>query len=161
MVSTQLQDELHSYILDTSSIMAIPHLYPQTKERIWDGILQLINNDRLKTIEIVLEELERNIEYANGSLDRLDQFRDKLLIPWSPLLLRAGEIAGQFPRISPHNNPRIKADPLVIAAAERDELTVVCDESRGSRRRNMHVACRELRVRCRILGDFVRDENLG
>lgn len=160
MVQPQNRSGLHSYILDSSSIMALPYQFPATKATIWEGIKRLVEAGRLKTVERVLEELERNTGHADGADLRLREVQDRLLVPWQPLLLRAGQIASRFPRLSPRDNPRMKADTLVLAAAEAHGLTVVCNESRLSRRRQMPAACDYYQIRCRNLLEFVLDEQL-
>jgi len=140
--------------------MAIHHQYPTTKDNIWNGIKRLFDAGRLKTIQHVIDELIRNAERANRSYIRLKEMGKELLIPWTPHLERAGEIAYKYPRLSPYNNPRTKADTLVVAAAEYYDLTVVCNESRTGRRRTMHIACKELNIRCRLLSEFVEDHRL-
>ena len=152
---------VQSYILDTSSIMAIPYHYPEhnAKEKVWKGIIQLIEVDRLKTIQIVLNELKRNADRSDGAHLRLGRVpKGKLLIDWRPFLPRAGQIADAFPRLSPYLNPTIKADTLIIAIAEKYGYIVVCNESES--KKNMPLACDYFHVGCKILGDFVRTEKL-
>jgi len=159
MALSDSSGSLRSYILDTSSIMAIPYQFPHTKDTIWNGITRLIEAGRLKSIELVIEELKRHAVSAENAHVRLEPYKDCLLIPWHPLLTRAGVIAHDCSYLSPPNNPRLKADPFIIAAAEVHNLTVVCDESYFHRRK-MPAACQQFHVPCVRLLDFVSDENL-
>ncbi len=142
--------------------MAIHHHYPEpsVKEKVWVGIFDLIEADRLKTIDIVLTELEDNAEYSDGAHLRLAKAdSNKLIVPWHPFVLRAGEIADKFSKLQPANHPKTKADTLIIAIAEDRKSTVVCNESRTSpRKRNMILACKYYNVHCDILADFVKRE---
>jgi len=148
------------YAIDTSSLMEVARCYsPSQASRVWDGIVGLIKNGRLKSSEFVMEELERNDAAA---YQRLRQHRSCLVVSMTPVLAgEAGQIAYRFPKMSRPRNPRERGDTWVIAIAKVHTLIVVCNESTSDgKKQKMPWVCGQLGVQCEDLQWLVQTEQL-
>lgn len=153
------------YMLDTSSLRRVDELQVERDqiERIWTGILSLVENGRAMTVEPVYGELERG---APDTYKRLRQYRTTpFMIRMTEQLRREDvkivqELCKSFPKLCRHSqHNRQAADSWLIAAANTRNLTVVTEEGRGLQA--IPKVCESLDIPCIALLDLVLREGLS
>ena len=159
------------YLVDTSSLGAIEEL-PVGADRkavIWSGVTELFRAGKLSTVDIVLDEVDRNKEdpvFAACKAHTKEWRRATHVFRCSEI---SGHLAYQFfaqviseyPSLSGVNKirRRDKADPYLIAVARWDGSTVVTEESKTHSTR-IPAACLHYMVDCLNLEELIRAENL-
>jgi hypothetical protein len=155
-----------AYCVDTSSFLKIFEEYPgATRQRILDGLDALIRVGRLRTVRVVLDEVDRH----NQSLSEWVQgHKEQLLLKDDDSLLNAAfQMVRQFPDLYDSKRNRLQADPFLIGAAQINYLVVVADERprhlRRQRSQNqLHIpdVCAQLGIRCLTLDEMLRAEGI-
>ena len=159
------------YLIDTSSLGAIEELPfgAARKAVIWSGVADLFRNGKLSTVDLVLDEIDRNKEDPVFAACKAHTkgWRRKAHV------FKCGEISGHlayqffvqilsdFPSLSGVNRirKRDKADPYLIALARWDGSTVVTEESKTHSTR-IPAACRQYGVNHLCLEELIQIENL-
>lgn len=171
------ETQLRSYVIDTCALLDLDGYNQDTaftndvqvKERIWGGVLRLIQAERLVTVRAVRDEIERK---APSIVERLQPV-------WSiftqsdsiELFAETQRVIAQFPNLVPNIDKlaanRDPGDPYVIAYARLTGARVVTNElpkelrTRNSRK-EIHIpdACRVRGLQWDSLRDFVAFEDL-
>lgn len=105
---------------------------PIERSKAWSGLVALIEDDRLKTVPQVLEELYRNDREA---FDRLKPLRKRLVVPNADFASSVMALLREFPGLIRADSMSDPADPWLIAIAVRNSYTVVCNEVHSSTRK--------------------------
>lgn len=155
-----------AYCVDTSSFLKIFEEYSgSTRQLILDGLDALIRVGRLRTVRVVLDEIDRH----NQSLSEWSQVhKEQLLLKDDDSLLNAAfQMVRQFPELYDSNRNRLQADPFLIGAAQINYLVVVADERprhlRRQRSQNeLHIpdVCAQLGIQCLTLDEMLRAEGI-
>lgn len=120
------------YVFDTSSVRALQHFYPRVFKSIWDGLDDLVAQERLISTREVFHELESQAissELVEWVKDNKEIFR----MPIAAELQFVAEIfkVKHFQALI-GKQQRLKgtpvADPFVIACAKAHDGTVVTEE---------------------------------
>lgn len=145
------------YVIDTSAWLDID-TRPDF-EGAWKIIEALIKQGRIVAPAQVLAELHDNPIY----LTRLKPYESALLAGDEKTddpdyLIHVGRITFDHPGMSRATGRKTPADPYVIALAEREQYVVVANESLRNRpNRKIPGVCRQRRIRCITLDQFVSD----
>lgn len=124
---------------------------------VWNTIFGIIEDGRLKTVPLVMEELEYNKESA---YKRLQPHRNKLVYTaMETIWLRVGELADTYDYMSRPRGIYTEADPWVVALAEELSSVVVTSEL-PKRNRHMPDVCRKEHINCISLAEFLTAEKL-
>lgn len=154
------------YLVDTNSWikiqdMAVPE---QRREMLWERIESLVIAGRIRTVQVVIEEAERNsaptYEYLKALKEHADfeiRKREQLANAEERHILRSVEQKSRS--LARNTRGREKADAYLIAAAEARGFTVVSEE--GNRRGQIPDVCRQRDVTCMSLLELVVSEGLA
>lgn len=157
--------DVTGYILDSSALIRVNELRvtEDVKVAMWTRLWDLVAAGRAATVDVVLEELERN---EPGCFDLVRPHRG------APFVVRKRELMGpeaasvlqrvlnDFPSMSGIGQRRDKADPWLVTLAATRGWSVVTQESRTADQKIPH-ACRVLDVACVDLLELVLTENWG
>lgn len=112
------------YVIDASAWFDIADL-PDPEEA-WAVILSVLNQDRIAAPIELLDELRPD----DAVWPRLKPYETRIRSGGDETyLLLAGAIAAEFPGLARIRSKRTRADPFVIALAERFNFVVVTDET--------------------------------
>ena len=120
------------YVFDTSSIRALQHFYPSVFKSIWDGLNDLVTQQRLVSTREVFNELERQ----SVSAEVLQWAKNNKSMFATPSTAELQFVAAIF-QVKHFQSligvqQRLKgtpvADPFVIACAKVQQGTVVTEE---------------------------------
>lgn len=140
------------YVFDTSSLFNVSDI--NHSEDVWELIIRLVNEGRIKTVAYVMEELERVKQEAYLRLKELS--KELVVNISSQLYEEAGRITYQYRNMS---RPRCTfniADPWVVALAKISNGTVVTDEN--NKRRRMPKVCNRENIPFLNLEKFIQSE---
>ncbi len=144
-----------TYVIDTS---CLTHIDTQPNANlVWDTVIRLIEEGRLKTVQQAMAEL-RNVDPTAHA--RVMDYRSDFVVGMSvELFHEAGRISETYTRMSRPWHRNDSADPWLVAAAKREGYVVVTDEkpSRG----RIPVVCKGEGVLCMDLADFIEGEMPG
>jgi Domain of unknown function (DUF4411) len=143
------------YAIDSSAVLTIPRL--SNPDSAWRIITELAQQDRLKTVMEVMEEVRRWDEEVYARLLPLRPvlvYRDALtLIP------ECRRIVNKYPKMSSPRCNRNIADPWLIALAKTLGLAVVSNEHNNPEiGRKIPDVCRVEKLKHYSLEDFLRAE---
>jgi predicted nucleic acid-binding protein len=144
-----------TYVIDTSALSNID--LRDDAEDVWRLIVTLIGQGRIVVCSQVLSELRSSSIY----LRRLKPYEEALQAgdygsDDPSFLQHVGRITHEYPGMSRPTGPKTRADPYVVALAERDRYVVVADET-GRKRPNRKICgvCAKREIRCITLEEFV------
>lgn len=142
------------YAIDASSLIAVREQYPDQEDRIFDFLVSLIEEDRLKTVAFVLDELKDPDLRA-----RFRPLRKRFVVPNRVLAPRVGSIGYRFTFLVGINTEKDRADPWLVTLAHIFGYTMVTNE-KLVRRRNRKIprACANLRIPCISLDELLAQE---
>jgi hypothetical protein len=141
-----------TYVIDTN---CLDHIKRRPDANlVWDTVIRLIEERRLKTVEQVMGELEK---VDPASFARVKPYRKDFVERITPELFdEAGRISETYPRMSRPWHQNDSADPWLLAAAKLRGYVVVTDEA--NRRQRIPVVCQREGVQCIDLTAFVEAE---
>lgn len=160
------------YVFDTSSIRSLQHFYPRVFRTIWDGLENLVQEERLISTREVFNELERQA-VTDEVLKWAKNHKTMFTTPVSAELQFVAEIfkVKHFQGLIGAQQ-RLKgtpvADPFVIACARIRSGTVVTEE--GWQRPNPPLTpkpqaakipnvCAHFNIPCIDLEEFMHQQN--
>jgi hypothetical protein len=143
-----------TYVIDTSAWFNVNELGDAATA--WAIIQLLIATQRLVVPPEVIEELKLDDDVWSRLQPLERQFR--LVRSDEDYLKRVGLISATYPGLARIRSKKTRADPFVIALAELEELTVVCDESKKKPSRKIPGVCEIRRVKCISLTTMLADE---
>ena len=153
------------YIVDTNSWIKVQDMDvpDDRREALWQRIEALVTAGRIQTVQVAIEEAERNSPRVH---DRLKVFkrhpgfeirkRDQIARPEEVRILR--EVEQQSRALARNQRGREKADAYLIAAAEARGLTVVSEEGNGKGK--IPDICRQRGVACATLLELIVREGI-
>ena len=153
------------YIVDTNSWIKVQDMNVPNdrREALWQRIEELVTAGRIRTVQVALEEAERNSPEAHNRLKAFKRHpgfelrkRDQIGRPQEVHILR--ELEQQSRSLARNRRGREKADAYLIAAAETRNLTVVSEEGNG--RGKIPDICRRRNVACVTLLELIVREGL-
>lgn len=132
------------FLLDTSCPMRLdgldwpppspPAYSEQEREQVWQGLIALAREGRLKLIKQVKEELERRHPTA---LSRLKPIKGtKMPRVNNELRLRYQWLLAEYSRLIPDDPAFDPADPWLVVSAQQYGFTIVTEELPTSARRS-------------------------
>ena len=145
-----------AYLIDCDAIAHCEQR--EDRDVVLNGIVAGVNDDRIKSVEQVYDELRRWPQIQGLFKPIKRQF---LIRQYTPEISElAGQIAEDFPflfDLTGTRNPD-PADPWLIAAARVMRWTVVTDERQASTRKIPFV-CRQQNIQVRCIGgpEFFRE----
>ena len=154
------------YVVDTNSWIKVQDMDvpDDRREALWQQIEALVTAGRIRTVQVAIEEAERNSPRVH---DRLKAFkrhpgfelrkRDQISRPEEVRILREVEQQSRAP--ARNQRGREKADAYLIAAAEARGFTVVSEEGNG--RGKIPDICRQRGVACVTLLELIVREGLA
>lgn len=147
-----MPDGRPKYVIDTN---CLTHIDGQPNANlVWDTIIRLIEEGRLKTVEQVTEELQ-NVDPL--SYARVNPYRRHFVERITPELFEeAGRISGTYPRMSRPWHRNDSADPWLVALAKLGSYTMVTDER--NRRGRIPVVCGREEIECLNLSGLIDAE---
>lgn len=143
-----------TYVMDTSAWFNVNESADPVSA--WAILQLLIAAQRLVVPPEVIEELKLDDDVWPRLQPLEEQFR--LVRSDEEYFKRVGIIAAAFPGMAKIRSKKTPADPFVIALAELEELTVVCDESKKKPSRKIPGVCDKRNVRCIPLTTMLADE---
>ena len=155
------------YRVDTCSFVDIerrPSLAAR-RESIWALMHRLIEQRRVDLLDIVLDELDRNVDdpHFERCVAELSRYRRSSSVIRAKVLLtpmsspELAEIFTRFGKMSGIGKPRLKADPYLVYFGMADGYVVVTEESRSSASK-IPAACAHFDVECISLADLIERE---
>jgi hypothetical protein len=156
----RLSDEVPPplYVIDTCSLRQLGRWQPPPSlERMWTGMISLVEQELVKTSEFVWRELRSG---APQIAERLVNYHDLLVEPISVEIgLQAGLINQQFPKMCHPTSATERADPWIIAIAKVHGAMVVTEED-GKKRPEAKIpfACSKLGVKVISLRELLENE---
>jgi Domain of unknown function (DUF4411) len=126
------------HLIDTCVLVNIRDIHKDSS-KVWDALACQIDQDNLKSVRQVLDEVERRWP---DIFEKLKPFKKKLLIPdgdlYAPdVIAEIREIQKHHPGLMDPLAGRNPADPFLIAAAKSKSAVVVTDEkSKGPRHKS-------------------------
>lgn len=141
------------YVIDTSGWLNIDGR--EDSNEVWRIILRLIERGRIVCCSEVMRELEPDAIYA-----RLKPHEKALLAGGRDsndieYLHQVGVVTHDHPAMSKATGRKNPADPYVIALAELEHYVVVADESLKRAGRKIPGVCRQRKIRCLTVEEFV------
>jgi hypothetical protein len=143
-----------TYVVDTSAWVDIPDR-PDADD-VWALVYALVKAGQIIVSRRVAGELRRQPFYwthlkpqepaiSAGDRDDIDY------------LLHVGRITHKYPAMSHARGTKTPADPWVVALADMERYTVVCNESRKRRNRKIPGVCDQRGIRCLTLDEFIAE----
>lgn len=159
------------YVFDTSSIRSLQHFYPRVFKSIWDGLGDLVSQQRLISTREVFNELERQAVSAevlkwakdNKGLFTMPSAAELQFVATIFQIKHFQALIGVQQRLK--GTP--VADPFVIACAKINKGTVVTEEGwlRPSKSRTpkpnaakIPNVCAHFKVPCVDLEEFMQQQ---
>ena len=154
------------YIVDTNSWIKVQDMDvpDDRREALWQRIEALVMAGRIQTVQVAIEEAERNSKRVH---DRLKAFRRhpgfelrkraQVGRPEEVRILR--EVEQQSRALARNRRGREKADAYLIAAAVAQGLTMVSEEGNGKGK--IPDICRRRGVACITLLELIIREGLA
>jgi len=143
------------YLVDTSAWLNLNGR--EDSATAWAVVVALINDDRLYSPRRVVDEvvsIRTQIQPYVPKLVRCDRNDEAYL-------LKVGEIAYRYRRMSKPLGTRTKADPFLVALAILDDYTVVAEESMKNRPvGKIPGVCHREEIRCWTLSKLFACEGL-
>lgn len=156
------------YVMDTNSFWKLAELRvdPAGLDRVWANLAVLSETGHLTTVDIVLEELERQEQQA--CLDRMAKLTAETMVRrWKTVLndpygSYLQQVVTAFPSMSgalavappDKGAPHRKADPFLVALAKGDGAVLVTQEARDKKQK-LPNACNSFDVECIDVADFL------
>ena len=140
------------YVIDTNCLTHIDR--QPNANMVWDTVIRLIEEGRLKTVEQVVAEL-KNVDEA--AYARVRHYNLEFVERITPDLFKeAGRISQTHPRMSRPWHQNDSADPWLVATAKLNGYVVVTDER--NRRGRIPMVCGKENVECMDLAAFIEAE---
>jgi len=163
------------YLVDASSLIDLDGLNryasgqvppplsytPQERALVWDGLLRLARDGRIKLIRQVKGELER---WDRAALDRLKVYRGHRVPVTNDLRRRYTALLNKYPELMPRDPAYDPADPWLIVAAQKYGFVIVTEElakaARKSRAKTPPIPdiCGREGVPCKSLRKLANEE---
>jgi hypothetical protein len=143
-----------TYVMDTSAWFNVNELADAATA--WAIIQLLIAAQRLVMPPEVIDELKLDDDLWPRLQPLEKQFR--LVRSDETYFKRVGVISAAYPGMARIRSKKTRADPFVIALAELEDLTVVCDESTKKPSRKIPGVCEKRHVKCVSLTTMLADE---
>ena len=173
MIQRRLFDP--SYVVDTSSFMDLdglnryvsgqappPMSYsPQERALVWDGLLRLARDGRIKLIRQVKGELTR---WDPAALERVKVYKGHRVPVTNDLRRRYTALLNKYPGLVPQDPAYDPADPWLIVAAQKYGFVIVTEELpkaiRKSKAKTPPIPdiCQREGILCKSLRELANDE---
>ena len=143
------------YAIDTSALVNLDER--QDADLLWPGVQPLIVNGRVKTVPMVMDELE----HVRPALFRQLQPHRRYLVYNNIALITplASKYSDKYRHMSRPNAVFTEADPWLLAFAKEESLIVITDEKRKRNRQMPDVCIKEKIDWCSLI-DFLTFEKL-
>jgi len=151
-----------TFVFDTSSIARVHHnpeiakITGLTSAQIWEKLIDLINQDRMKIPEPVFDELRKVDSIA---FDILSRYRNQIVvhvreIEFGQSFMRIWE---SHPRMSKPLDTKTIADPYVVAYALDNDCIPITNEKYNPDKRpgRMREVCIKEGIECRSLEELL------
>lgn len=150
------------YVFDTSSLSKLKHFYPGIFKSVWEGLDELVKQEKLISTKEVWHEMERGNpdQYTN---EWLKGRKEIFTIPNTAELRFVAEIfkISHFQTLIGEQQ-RLKgtpvADPFVIACAKINNGTVVTEEQFKPNAAKIPNVCQHFRIPCIDLEKFMQQQ---
>lgn len=147
------------YSIDTSALLEgyVRRYPPDVVPRLWDEKLdQLIDAGRLIAAFDVLEELGKRDDEVHAWA----KARERMFIEIDQYEIKLKRIMREYPRLVDTKKGKSGSDPMVIALAWTQGLTVVSEEKGGSEKSpRIPWVCNQLKLRHINLLELIREQN--
>lgn len=144
------------YAIDTSALVRLEER--KDSSAIWPRFFQLIDDERVKTVRFVTDELLR---HSASAANRLRPYHTKFIFPELDALVSAAtRLINLYPKMSRPRSERTVADPWVIALAQVDKMSVVTCELSNAKANHIPDVCQSEGVKCLDLQGFLKIEKL-